>query len=193
MIFRMIITEVNNGVYKSCIKLVNQEVNNQNPIDTIDMGITLTKIDIYVEEISTVRDVPTNQNELYKILENGDEGNPMQNGAIWRARVMKLTKDLFNEIIQSSKIPETYMKHRKVLKNIIKENKWTESMEFISVGWVETNNQNSWVHSKMTKRAGCNFEAKLEIFQTKTTIAKKCKKETKMSKLLKLYLYKRKL
>ena len=187
----MIITEENNGIYKSCIKLVNQEVNNQNPIDTIDMAITLTKIDIYIEEINTIRDVPTNQNELYKLLENGNEGNPMQNGAIWRARVMKLTKDLFNEIIQSSKIPETYGKHKKVLKNIIKENKWTESMEFISVGWVETNSQNSWVHSKMTKRAGCNFEAKLEIFQTKTKIAKKCVKETKMSKLLKLYLYKK--
>ena len=178
----MIITDEEKGVYTSCIKLTNQEVKNQNPIDTIEMGMTLTKIDIYIEEIKTVRDAPTNQNEIYKIIENGEEGNPMQNGAIWRARVMKLTKDIFNEIIQSSKIPENYEKHKKMLQNIIKENKWTERMEFVAVGWVETDEQNVWVHSKMAKQAGCNLNAKLEIFQTKTMIAKRCKKKTKMSK-----------
>ena len=124
--FRMLITEKEKEVYTSCIKLTNQEINNQNPIDTVEMGLTLTKIDILIEEIDTVRDDPINQNDLYNIIERGDEGNPMQNGAAWRARVMKLTKDLFREILQSSRIPENYLKHKKVLQNIIKENKWTE-------------------------------------------------------------------
>ena len=186
--FRMLITEKEKEVYTSCIKLTNQEINNQNPIDTVEMGLTLTKIDILIEEIDTVRDDPINQNDLYNIIERGDEGNPMQNGAAWRARVMKLTKDLFREILQSSRIPENYLKHKKVLQNIIKENKWTEKMEFIAIGWVESNDQHVWVHSKMTKRVGFNWEAKMEIFQTKTRIANECKKRTKLGK--KIYLFK---
>ena len=178
----MIITEVNNGVYTSSIKLLNQELKNQNPIDTIEMGITLTRIDILIEETPTVKEDPINQNELYRLIEEGDKGNPMRNGAAWRARVMKLTKDIFNEIMQSSKIPETYKQHSKLLQNIIKENKWTEAMEFVTVGWVETNDKNAWVNCKMTKRMGGNFEARMKIFQTKMKIAKECKRKTKLSK-----------
>ena len=178
----MIITEKNNNVYTSSIKLLNQELENQNPIDTIEMGLILTKIDIHIEEIETIRADAIDQNDLYKLLEEGGEGNPMRNGAIWRARVMKLTKDILNEILQSSKIPAAYQKHKKVLENIIKENKWTETMEFIAVGWVETNERNTWVHSKLTKRTGGNIEARMQIFKTKTMIANKCKKKTQLSK-----------
>ena len=188
----MIITDKNKEVYTSCIKLTNQEINNQNPIDTIEMGLTLTKIDIYIEEIETVREDPINQNDLYKIIESGSEGNPMQNGAGWRARVMKLTKDIFYEIIQSSKIPENYQKHKKLLRNIIKENKWTEKLEFIAVGWVETDNQHAWVHSKMTKRTGFNYDAKMEIFQTKTRITNECKRKTNLGKRIKEFIIKSK-
>ena len=180
--FRMIITEEEKGVYTSSIKMLNQEVDEHNPVDTIEMGLILTKIDIYIEEIQTVREDPINQNDLYKIIENGEEGNPMRNGAAWRARVMKLVKDVFSEIIQSSKIPKTFLKHRKLLMNIIKENKWTEMMEFVAVGWVETNDKHTWVHCKMTKRIGGNFEARMQIFKTKTTIANRCKKITQLSK-----------
>ena len=180
--FRMIITEKTNGVYTSSIKMLNQEINNQNPMETIEMGITLTKIDIYTSEIETIKEEPINQNELYKLIEEGENGNPMQNGAMWRARVMKLTRDVYHEIIQSSKIPETYKSHKKLLQNILKENKWTENMEFITIGWVETNKKHTWVNSKMTKRSENNFGAKLEIFKTKTTIAKKCRMKTNLSK-----------
>ena len=181
-LFRMLITEENNGVYASSIKLMNNELENQNPIDTIEMGLTLTKIDILVEEIQTVREEPINQNDLYKLIEEGDKGNPMQNGAMWRARVMKLTKDVFYEIMHSSKIPETYKQHSRMLQNVIKENKWTESMEFVAVGWVETNEKYAWVCNKMTKRMGGNFEARMEIFKTKTKVLNECKKKTKLSK-----------
>ena len=178
----MIITEKDKEVYSSSIKMLNQEINEQNPIDTIEMGLVLTKIDIFIEEIQTVRENPINQNELYEIIERGTEGNPMRNNADWRARVMKLTRDVFNEIIQASKIPETYRKHKKMLKNIIKENKWTERMEFVAIGWVESNDKHTWVNCKMTKRSGSNCEARMEILKTKTKIANKCKMKTNLSK-----------
>ena len=178
----MLITEKINDVYVSSIKFLNQEIDNQNPIDTAEMGIILTKIDIMLEEVFTVKEDPINQNELYRILHENDVGNPMRNGAMWRARVMKLTRNIFEEIMQSSKIPETYENHRKLLENIIKENKWTEEMEFITVGWIETNDKYTWANCKMTKRIGNNLEARMEIFKTKTMIAKECKKKTQLSK-----------
>ena len=182
----MLITRKIRDVYTSNIKMTNQEIKSQNPMETAKMGMILTKIDIMIAEIDTIRAEPFNQKELYKIIENNEEGNPMSNGAEWRARTMKIIRETFYEIICSSNIPENYKKHEKMLKNVIKENRWTEKMEFVAVGWVETDNQHTWTKSKMTKRSGSNFEARMEIFETKTKVAIKCQENTQLGK----YVYK---
>ena len=178
----MLITRKDRNVYTTSIKMVNQEVKKQNPKETAEMGLTLAKIDIMISEIDTIRTEPFNQRELYKLIENNEDGNPMSNGAEWRARTMKLIKETFHEILFSSNIPETYSKHEKMLKNVLKENKWTEKMEFVAVGWIETDSQNTWAKSKLTKRSGSNIEARMEIFETKTKIASKCQENTELGK-----------
>ena len=171
----MLITANNEGIYEASITMLNKEVANYNPVDIAKMGIALTRIDIMATEISTVREEIFDLNDIYKILEGNNVGNPMRNGANWRARVMTVMKEILGSILQSSNITETYMKHYKVIHNFISENTWTENQEMITIGWVETNRTNTIVKCQMTKRCGHDFNLRMKIFETKKRITRKCK------------------
>ena len=185
----MIITREKSGIYDTNIKMRNNEVEGMNPIDVAKMVINLARLDIMIEEIETIREDRYDMNEIYQILKNNTEGNPMRNGPRWRARVMSMMKEIFGQIMQTSKLPDMYITHQKVIENFIKENKWTEEQEMVIIGWVETTKEYTWARCKMTKRQGQNFKLRMEIFEMQKALSVRGKKDAQIGKKINL-LYK---
>ena len=174
----MILTLEENGMYNSSILLMNKEVEGLHPIDITKMGINLTRLDILIDEIKTIREDICDQNEVYKMIERAEDGNLMRNGRNWRARGMMVMKEVFYRVMQAKKVTEMYRTHQRVIENFIKENRWTEEQELVGVGWVETTKEFTCIKTKMTKRQGHNFDLRLEIFETKRKICQRYKKES---------------
>ena len=178
----MIITDEKNGMYQASITMVNDEVEGFNPIEIVKMIINLTRLDIMVEEIQTMREDRYDMNTIYKILAEGKEGNPMRNGPKWRARVMMVMKEILMRVLQTSSIPDMYRTHQKIIENFIKENRWTEDQEMIGIGWVETTAKLTCAKCKMTKRQGQNFKLRMEIFETQKKLNIRGKEDAKIGK-----------
>ena len=94
----MFLTSKNDGIYNSNIHVQNREIEEREVTELVRMGIILTKIDIMVQEISTIRTDCTDQAQMYKILENKENGNIMMCGAIWRSRAMKTIKTILSTL-----------------------------------------------------------------------------------------------
>ena len=171
----MFLTSENNGIYNSNIYVQNREIEDREVTDLVQMGIVLTKIDIMIQEISTIRSDCTDQAQMYKLLEDKDSGNIMLCGAIWRSRAMKTIKTILLEIVQGGKMLEIYENHKNVLENFIKMNQKNEQQEYIGIGWVESQEKSIQIRTKLTKKDCNHIEQRVEIYQTKTKILRECK------------------
>ena len=171
----MITCTENDGIYEGCLIVQNREIEDRSVTELIQMGITLMKIDIMIHEIKTIRSDCLDQAQMYKILEDSENGNIMKCGAEWRSRAMKTLKLVFLEVVQGSKIIEMYEMHQKVLENFIKMNQKNENQEYIGIGWVEATERNIKIKSKVTKKDCNHIAQRVEIYQTKTRILKECK------------------
>ena len=174
-IFRMFITSKSEGIYNSNIHVQNREIEEREVIELVQMGLTLTKIDIMIHEISTIRTDCTDQAQMYKILEDEENGNIMMCGAIWRSRAIKTIKTVLLDIVQGGKMIEAYESHQNVLKNFIKMNQKNEGQEYIGLGWVESQEKNISIRTKITKKDCNHIAQRVEIYQTKAKILKECK------------------
>ena len=148
----MFLTSKNDGIYNSNIHVQNREIEEREVTELVRMGIILTKIDIMVQEISTIRTDCTDQAQMYKILEDKENGNIMMCGAIWRSRAIKTIKTVLLDIVQGGKMLEAYESHQNVLKNFIKMNQKNESQEYIGLGWIESQEKNITIRTKLTKK-----------------------------------------
>ena len=184
----MILTEEKGGLYVANMRMLNREIEGMNPVDVAKMMINLTRLDIMIEEIKTVREDRYDMNEVYRMLNNNEEGNPMRHGARWRARVMMVVKEIFNRILHAGNVTDMYNNHRRVIENFIKENRWTEDQELIGIGWVETTTNYTYARSKLTKRQGQNFHLRLEIFETKKQLIQKVRKDAEIGKKINLFI-----
>ena len=171
----MITCFVSNGIYEGCILVQNREIEDRQVTELIQMGLTLTKIDIMIHEIRTVRSDLVDHAQMYKILEETDAGNIMKNGTVWRSRAMKTLQVTFMEVMQASKILEAYENHCTVLNNFIIMNQKNENQEYVGIGWVETFEKCVKIKTKLTKKDCNHIQQRIEIFQTKTKILKECK------------------
>ena len=178
----MFLTSKSNGIYNSNIHVQNREIEDRDVTDLVKMGIVLTKIDIMSQEIKTIRTECTDQAQMYKILEDKNNGNIMMCGAVWRSRVMKTIKTILLEIVQGGKMLETYENHQDVLENFIKMNQKNESQEYIGIGWVESQEKNVTIRTKLTKKDCNHIEQRVEIYQTKAKILRECKENKFMGK-----------
>ena len=171
----MFVCSQNNGIYESNLHVQNREIEARDVTVLVQMGITLSKIDIMLHEIKTIRSDCKDYAQMYKILEDKENGNIMRCGEVWRSRAMKTLEVTFLEIVQSGKMIETYEAHQNVLENFIWMNQKNESQEYIGIGWAETSDRHVTIRTKLTKK-DCNHMAqRVEIYQTKTKILKDCK------------------
>ena len=134
----------------------------------------MAKVDIILSEVSTIRTTVKDFAQMYKLIENLEAGNLVLNGSIWKSKVFTTVKEVFMTVLQSSKIPETYDLHQKILDNFIRMNKWSEGQEHIGCGWVEDFDKHVRVKIKFTKRNQKYLEQRLKIFKTKAKIVSKC-------------------
>ena len=178
----MLTCKMNDGIYEGAIVVMNKEIEGRNVEEIVQMGITLVKIDIIINEIQVVRIETPDVAQMYKILENNEGGNIMRNGNAWRGRAIKTIKTIFMEIMQASNITETYDNHKKILEDFIKMNAKNERLEHVGIGWAESNEKCVRVHVKMTKRDCNHIKQRIEIFQTKTKILKSCENSTHLGK-----------
>lgn len=170
----MILCSVENGIYEGSIFVQNGEIEEREVTEIVEMGIVLTKIDIMLHEIVTIRSDCVDHAQIYKILEDKENGNIMKSGTIWRSRAMKTLKIIFHEVIQASRILEMYETHKNVLTNFIEMNQKNENQEHIGIGWIERFDKHIKVKTKMTKKDCHHIDQRVEIFQTKTKILKNC-------------------
>lgn len=179
----MFICKENDGIYECNIQIQNREIEDREVTDLVQMGIVLTKIDIMIHEIKTIRSDCTDHAQMYKILDDKENGNIMRCGAIWRSRAMKTLKVTFLEIVQGGKMLEVYETHQNMLENFIRMNQKNESQEYIGIGWVEAHEKFVTIKTKLTKKDCNHMTQRVEIYQTKTKILKECKENKNLSKL----------
>lgn len=170
----MILCDVNNGIYEGSILVQNNEIEEREVTEIVKMGLVLTKVDIMLHEIVTIRSDCVDHAQMYKILEDNKNGNIMKCGTIWRSRAMKTLKIVFLEVVQASRILEVYEAHQNVLTNFIEMNQKNENQEHVGVGWIETFDKHIKIRTKMTKKDCNHIAQRVEIFQTKTKILKNC-------------------
>ena len=147
--FRMIICSVTDGIYEGSLAVTNKEIENREVIEVIQMGICLMKIDVMLEETEGIRTNTTDQALMYKLLEDANN-NIMKNGGIWRGRALETIRNILMNILQASKIIESYENHQKVLENFLKMNSKKEGQEFVVIGWVESFEKQAKIKVKMT-------------------------------------------
>ena len=170
----MITCNVDKGIYEGSLLVQNGEIEGREATEMIKMGIVLTKIDIMLHEIVTVRSDCADHAQMYKILEDNKNGNIMKCGTAWRSRAMKTLKLVFLEIVQASKILEVYETHQNVLLNFIQMNQKNENQEYIGIGWIEVYEKHVKIKTKLTKKDCEHIAQRVEIYQTKTKILKNC-------------------
>ena len=146
----MLICNLINGIYESNLLVMNKEIEGKEVTELIQMLITLTHIDIFLEEVPMIRANVRDHHTVYKLLE--EEGNIMKEGRIWRARAAETILKTFQAVMTASKIIDTYELHKEVLEKFIMDNKYDEKQEFIKIGWIETFEKNVKIRVKMTKR-----------------------------------------
>ena len=171
----MFICSENNGSYESNLQIQSREIEDRNVTELVEMGLTLTKIDIMLHEIKTIRSECKDHAQMYKILEDKENGNIMRCGAIWRSRAMKTLEVTFLEIVQGGKMLEIYEAHQNVLENFIIMNQKNENQEYIGIGWAESKDKVVTIKTKITKKDCNHMEQRVEIYQTKTRILRECK------------------
>ena len=176
----MLLCQLKDGIYEGSIMVQNKEINGIEVEGIIQMVTNLAKIDVCLNEIQTMKVEVKDLAQMYKLLEE-ERGSMMLNGAIWRGRTMETIRKIFNTIIQASSITDAYENHEKVIKSFLRKIKWSEKMEFISVGWVEGYDGKIKVNFKMTKRNTDFIKQRIELFNVKTKIANKYKENTKTS------------
>ena len=176
----MLICTLSEGIYEGSILLVGKEIEDRDAEEIIKMVITMAKVDIILNEVGTVRIQVKDHAQVYKLIENLEAGNPLLNGSTWRSRVFTTVKETFMTVLQSSKIPETYDLHHKVLDNFVRMNKWCEGQEHIGCGWVENCEKHVRVRIKFTKRRQEFLPQRMKIFKTKMEIIKKCEDNEKI-------------
>ena len=172
--FRMLICTLSEGIYEGSILLVSKEVEDRTAEDIIKMVITMAKVDIILSEVGTIRTTVKDHAQVYKIIENLEAGNIVLNGSLWKSRAFMTMKEVFMTVLQSSKIPEMYDLHQKVLENFVRMCKWSDNQEHIGCGWIEDFSKHVRVKIKFTKRSQKYLEQRLKIFKTKARIVKKC-------------------
>lgn len=178
----MLLCELKNGIYEGTIKVQNNEVEERNVQNIIKMGIVLMKIDIMIVEVRTVRLEVKDHAQMYKLLEDMENGNIMRCGDIWRGRAMNTIEHIFMNIIQASKILEMYDMHEKVLTNFVQMNQKNEGQEHMSLGWIETFDKHIEVRIKMTKRDCNHIQQRIEICRTKVQILENLNENEKIGK-----------
>ena len=178
----MITCNVSNGIYDGSILIQNGEIDGRDVTELVKMGLVLTKIDIMLHEIMTIRSDCVDHAQMYKILEDKENGNIMKCGTIWRSRAMKTLKVVFLEIVQASKILEVFETHQNVLINFIEMNQKNENQEYIGIGWAEVFEKHVKIKTKLTKKDCNHIDQRVEIYQTKTRILKSCKEIEHLSK-----------
>ena len=172
----MLICTLSDGIYEGSILLVSKEVEDRTVEDIIKMVITMAKVDIILSEVGIIRTTVKDYAQMYKLIENLEAGNLVLNGSVWKSKVFVTVKETFMTVLQSSKIPEMYDQHQKVLDNFVRMNKWSEGQEHIGCGWVEDFNKHVRVKIKFTKRNQKYLEQRLTIFKTKAKIVNECSK-----------------
>ena len=178
----MIICSLNEGIYEGNLAVTNKEIENREVMEVIQMGICLMKIDVMLEEVQGMRTNTADQALMYKLLED-ENNNIMSNGGIWRGRALETIRNILMNILQASKILETFDTHQKVLENFIKMNGKKEGQEFVVIGWVESFEKQVKIKVKMTKRS-CEFiPQRLEIFKMKMQIIRSCKENEYLGKI----------
>ena len=185
----MFICNESNGIYESNIQVQNREIEDRDVTELVTMGIVLTKIDIMVHEIKTIRSDCTDYAQMYKVIEDRESGNIMRCGAVWRSRAMKTLKLVLLEIIQGGNMLEAYETHKNVLENFIQMNQKNEKQEYIGIGWAETYDKNVMIRTKITKKDSNHIDQRVEIYQTKTRILKENKENKNLGKM-KIFIWK---
>ena len=185
----MFICNENNGIYESNIQVQNREIEDRDVTELVTMGIVLTKIDIMVHEINTIRSDCTDHAQINKVLEDKESGNIMKCGTVWRSRAMKTLKLVFMEVIQGGNMLEAYETHKNVLENFIQMNQKNEKQEYIGIGWAETYDKNVMIRTKITKKDSNHIDQRVEIYQTKTRILKENKENKNLGKM-KIFIWK---
>ena len=176
----MILCDVNNGIYEGNILVQSGEIEERDVTEIVEMGIVLTKMDIMLHEIVTIRSDCVDHAQMYKILEDKENGNIMKSGTAWRSRAMKTLKIIFLEVVQASRILEMYEAHKAVFTNFIEMNQKNEGQEHIGIGWIELFDKHIKVKTKMTKKDCNHIAQRVEIFQTKTRILKSCEETSQL-------------
>ena len=184
----MLICTLSEGIYEGSILLIGKEIEDRTVEDIIKMVITMAKVDIILNEVGTVRIEVKDHAQVYKLIENLEAGNLLLNGSAWRSRAFVTVKETFMTILQSSRIPEMYDLHCRVLDNFIRMNKWSENQEHIGCGWVEDFDKHVRVKIQFTKRKQEFLPQRMKIFKTKMDIVRKCNENREIGK--KLYLLK---
>ena len=179
----MIICTLNDGIYCGSLMIMSKEIDGREVVELVQMGMTLAKIDILLDEVKVAKTEVKDFQQMYQLLEDKN-GNIMLNGGVWRGRAIETIKRTFHTILQAGSITETYDQHKKMLINFLEMNKWPEKLEFISVGWVENYDKGIKINVKLTKRNADFIEQRLEIFKTKARIIKECKENTKLGKTI---------
>ena len=178
----MILCRERNGIYEGSVMLMSEkEIDGKEPMEIVRMITNLARIDIVLEEIVTARTEVQDYAQMYKILEEKD-GNIMMSGSIWRGRAVETVQMIFNTIVQSGNITETYDTHEEVLNNFLENTRWNEKMDFISIGWIENYEGKVKVKFKMTKRNSDFIEQRLELFKTKAKLVTKYKETSNLGK-----------
>ena len=177
----MIICNVTNGIYEGSLSVTNKEIENRDVMEVIQMGICLAKIDVMLEETMGIRTSTSDQAMMYKLLED-QNNNIMENGGMWRGRALETIRNILMNILQASKIIETFDMHQKVLENFLKMNGKKEGLEFVVISWVESFEKQAKIRIKMTKRSCQYIPQRLEIFKTKMQIVKNCKENEYLGK-----------
>ena len=176
----MLICTLSNGIYEGSILLIGKEIEDKSVEEVIKMVITMAKVDIILNEVGTVRIQVKDHAQVYKLLENLEAGNLLLNGSTWRSRTFATVKETFMTVLQSSKIPEVYDLHHKVLNNFVRMNKWCEGQEHIGCGWVENCDKHARVRIRLTKRKQEFLPQRMEIFKTKMEVIRRCEENDKI-------------
>ena len=170
----MLICTLSEGIYNGSILLIGKEIEDRSVEDVIKMVITMAKVDIILAEVGTVRTEVKDHAQIYKLIENLEAGNLLLNGGIWRSRAFATVKETFMTVLQSSRFPDMYDLHHRVLNNFVRMNKWCENQEHIGCGWVENFDKHVRVKIQFTKRKQEFLPQRMKIFKTKLEISKRC-------------------
>ena len=169
----MILCTLKDGIYRGNIMVLNKELKGREVVSLVQMALNLAKIDILLDEVKVAKTEVKDHQQIYKLLED-ENGNLLLNGGLWKGRALETVKTTFQTILYARNIAETYEQHEKMLKNVLEKCKWSERLEFVSIGWVENFDKTIKINVKLTKRSTDFIEQRLEIFETRTKILKNC-------------------